>query len=237
MTTIEVPAAVLVPVTLEAERRVTLGGADSSPRRLERMSLGRPVCVALNAAAVDEEARAFLRANPGSTFHLLALTASFVADTENPLVSAWVDVTLCTNEPADAAEPVAWSMTPLSEADSLSISRKISFNGSLKFTIASMEIGPDLGSEQVTSYTRPEVSIEALHEGTNRPRWAFYATSVSQIRGIHRLFLIVEKPAIATAAATVSVGATAQLRRLKIFRYTAALTHLPELARITIPSA
>jgi hypothetical protein len=235
MTIIDVPEAGLVPVTLLPEQRETLGTAEDLRAQQDRISLGRPVCLPLDAATVDDDAKVFLGKNPGSAFFMLTLTASFTPDEENPLMSAWVDVTMSTAEPAGAPEPVAWSMKPLSAGDPVSVSRKVSFNGSLKFAVGPVGIGPDAGSEHVVSYDRSAISLEALREGTSRPQWRFYSTEVGQIRGVHHLFLIAQTPTASKGMADVSVGATVQLRRLKVFRYSAVLDHLPEVARITFP--
>lgn len=235
MTTIDVPEAKLVSLTLLPEHRETLGAVEDVRAQPDRVSIGGPVCVPLDAATVDDDAKVFLGKNPGSAYFLLALAASFTPDDVNPLVSAWVDVTMRTSEPAGAPEPVAWSMKPLSAADPVSVSRKVSFNGSLKLTAGPMDIGPGAGTEQVISYSRSAISVEALREGTSRPQWRFYTTEVSQIRGVHHLFLIAQTGVASKGMADVSIGATVQLRRLKIFRYSAALEDLPEVARVTFP--
>jgi hypothetical protein len=235
MTTIDVPEAELVSLTLLPHHRETLGTAEDIRAQPDRVSIGRPVCVPLDAATVDDDAKVFLGEHQGSAYFLLALTASFTPDEENPLVSAWVDVTMSTSEPVGAPEPVAWSMKPLSAADPVTISRKVSFNGSLKLTVGPMDIGPDAGSERVTSYARSAISVEALREGTNRPQWRFYTTEIGQVRGVHHLFLIAQTAAMSKGVADVSIGATVQLHRLKIFRYSAALEHLPNVAQVALP--
>lgn len=98
-----------------------------------------------------------------------------------------------------------------------------------------VDIGPGAGSEQVISYARSAISVEALREGTSRPQWRFYRTEVGQIRGVHHLFLISQTEAISKRAAEVSIGATVQRRRLRIFKYSAALEHLPDVARVALP--
>jgi len=235
MTTIDVPEVELVSLTLIPEHRETLGAAEEVRAQPDRVSIGRPVCVPLDAATVDDDAKVFLGKNPGSAYFLVALAASFTPDDENPLVSAWVDVTMSTSEPLGAPEPVAWSMKPLSAADPVSISRKVSFNGSLKLTAGPMDIGPAAGTEEVISYARSAISMEALREGTSRPQWRFYTTEIGQIRGVHHLLLIAQTEVASKGIADVSIGATVRLRRLKIFRYSAALEHLPDVARLTFP--
>jgi len=137
--------------------------------------------------------------------------------------------------PVGAPEPIARSMKPLSSADPVSVSRTVSFNGSLKLTVGPAEIGPDAGSEKVISYARSAISVEALREGTARPQWRFYSTEVGQIRGVHHLFLIAQLGAATKGLADISIGATVQLRRLKIFRYSAALEDLPGVTQVALP--
>jgi hypothetical protein len=172
MTTIEVPEAELVSLTLLPEHRETLGPAEDVRAQPDRVSMGRPVCVPLEAATVDDDAKVFLGDNPGSACFLLALTASFTPDDENPLVWAWVDVTMSTSEPTGTPEPVAWSMKPLSAADPVSVSRKVSF-----------ETGGGIGGAGRCEHSGPRSSCA----------------------------------------------------RLKIFKYSAALEHLPDVARVTFP--
>jgi len=237
MTTLEIPEPEMFTVALDLEKRTTLGPTDETRVHIDRVALGRPFCVTIDPATVDADAKSFLRARAESTFSLLALTTSFTPDEENPLESAWVDVTLRTNEPPRAPEPIAWAMKPLAASDPVAVSRTVSFNGSLKFTseLIPIDVGPETGMARETSYERRAVSVEALREGTSRPRWTFFRTEVTQIRGIHRLFLIVETVAGSSGFAKISIGATVRLRRLKVFRYRAPLEHLPDVVQVALP--
>jgi hypothetical protein len=222
-------------MTLVPEHRETLGTADTVQAQRDRLALGRPVCVPLDASTVDDDAKLFLSDHANSQYFLLALTASFTPDDENPLTAAWVNVTMNATMPVRAPEPIARSMKPLSSADPVSVSRTVSFNGSLKLIAGPAEIGPEAGSEKVISYARSAISIEALREGTAHPQWRFYATEIGQIRGVHHLFLIAQLGTGTEGVADISIGATVQLRRLKLFRYSAALDDGPGVTRIALP--
>jgi hypothetical protein len=237
MTTFDLPDPELVSVRLDPAQRVTLGaGAAVEPER-KRISLGQPVCLAADLDHVDEEARPFLLGHANSTFTLLALTVSFVHDEDSPFQSAWVDVALRRQAPPDMAMPVARSMVPLSDSDPVNVTRKATFNGSLKLTapVLGLDVGPSVGQESDRTYTRRAVRIEADGEGQSTPRWTFSRTEVSAIRGTHRLTLIVVTDRGAVAQAEISAGATIWLRRAKVFRYQAALEDLPEVAYAVIP--
>jgi len=233
VTTFEAPPSELIPVALEPQGRTTLKGAqEQAQAHHDRLSLGWPSCIELDMSRVDDEAKVFLAARPASRFFLLALTASFAPDDENPLESAWVDVQLSTDSPAGTEDPVAWSMKPSTSSDPVSETRKVSIDASLKLVA---DLGVQAGKERTISFERRAVTVEALREGTRTPGWTFYATEVGQIRGAHHLFLIIDMAAGSTGTATISVGATLRLRRLRVFRYRATLEHLPEMSRIALP--
>lgn len=225
MTTIRLPDPDLLAVPLEPFERVVLGGGESAQTQHGRLSLGRPSCYPLDLATVDDDGARFLRSRPASRFYLLELTSSFVADDENPLVSAWVDVGLAAVDPPDATAPVAWSMSPVSPADAVKVTRTVTLGASLKLTLPLIPVdaGPSAERSREESFEVQDVALEALHEGTARPTWRFSPTVSRQIRGKHDLRLVVEMPATGTARAEVSVGATIRLRRFKVLRYPATL--------------
>lgn len=236
MTQLEIPGAELTAVTLEPERRVVLGKEPDVSALQDRLALGRPVVVPLDPTTVDDDARHFLAGRPQSRFYLLALTTSFTGDDDSPFVSAWVDITLQTTMPAGADDPVAWSMRPLSLSDNIAVSRTVTLDASLKFTApVGIEAGPSVTMERAASHERKLAWLQALNEGTNRPRWVLSATKITAISGVHRLFLIIDLPVDAHGAAEVGVGATVRLRRWKVFRYCAAIPDAPGIARVELP--
>ncbi len=237
MTTLELPEPELFPVSLVPHRRVVLGGVSESQDQPGRLALGRPVLQPLTVETVDEDARAFLRCRTGSRFTLLTLTASFIHDEEKPFESAWVDVTIRCQDAPGVEQPVAWSMKPRLESDVTTILRKVSVNASLKLTIPGLpaETGPGASRERSETFESHMIKAEALNEGTSTPRWVFYPTEATEIRGIHRLCTVIDIPASVPGTAQISMGATIRLRRMKIFRYAAALTNVHEVAVVTLP--
>jgi hypothetical protein len=238
MTTLDLPEPELLSVRLDPEQRETLGTAVVVNPEADRVSLGRPVCQPVAPDTVDADTKPFLTGRPDSVFSLLGLVVGFAYDEDNPLESAWVDVALRGQAPADAPEPVAWSMLPLSEANPVNVAKKATFDASLKFKGQPLpvDIGPSIGHENDWSYTQRAVSVEAFGEGTSAARWTFFATEISPIRGTHRLLLFVETASGSSGQAEISVGATIRLRRKKLFRFRAALDKVPEVAVIAIPA-
>lgn len=236
-TTMHLAEPDLAPVVLGLEDRRMLGARSEAPDDLQdRISLGRPVCVPLDLAAVDPEAKVFLAENPGSTFWLLGLTCSFREDESKPMQEAWLQVTLRTLLPADADEPAAWSMQPLVLEDSVELSRTASLDASLKLTGDGIpvEAGPSVAREKVEKRTTREPYVLAYREGTARPSWIFKQTGSTTIRGVHRLRMVVELPAGAQGEAEVSAGATLRMKLLGLIPYRANLTNLPGHRKIQI---
>ena len=235
MTTIDLPDDELVDVTLQPVTRDVLGAGDAVGEEARRIALGTPIGRLVDPATVDDDAKAFLAGRSGSTFTLLKVTVSFVHEEEDPFESAWVDVHF--DGPGGDGAPVAtvWSMQPLSESDPVNVSTKVSLDGSLKLPGVLSGVGPSAGAERDRAFVEPAVKVEAIGEGTASPRWRFMPTVTSPIRGTHRLVAVVETPVGTSATADVSVGATIRLRKLKVFRYEAALEHLPEVAHYVVP--
>jgi hypothetical protein len=237
LTTLDLPEPDLLSVRLDPEQRVTLGAGVAISAEPDRVCLGRPVCLPVDLDTVDTDTKLFLTGRPASVFSLLALTVSFAYEQDNPLESAWVDVALRGQAPAD--ELTAWSMQPQSEADPVNVVKKATFDASLKLKspLLPADIGPSVSREGDRSYTERAVSVEAEREGSNAPRWKFFATDVSPIRGTHRLQLIVETASGTSGWAEISIGATIRLRRKRLFRFRAALDNVPEVAVVAVPAA
>jgi hypothetical protein len=240
MTTIELPDSPLAAVDLELHERRTLGAHDGAPAiHRNRVHLGLPLVSPLDETTVDEDARLFLRSRPGSRFYLLALRASFEPSEEFPLASAWVDVTLSAVTPAPRP-PVAWSMKPREASDVAVQTRKVTLGASLKLTAGppglGLEAGPEAGTERQLTHDVELVSVEALREGTETPRWTFYPTAVRQIRGVFDLTLVVDLEAETRGAARIDVGATVQARDRGFLRKRYRATRAdPDREQVLIP--
>ncbi len=231
MTELELGDAIPQPVPLDLDRRVTLGSANRAPREQhDRVSLGRPRCVALDLATVGADARDFLEERSESSFWLLALTCSFRAVDDEPIEKAWLEVRLRTETPGDGLEPAAWSMEPLSLSSPLQVSKVAKLDASLKLTsdLIPVEIGPAASVQRTQEHEEQVPYLEAYREGTACPSWIFTRTSINEIRGVHRLRAVVELPTGATGRAEASVGATLRLKLLGLISYRANLHDLPE---------
>ena len=237
MTTIDLPDPDLVPVALRPHERVTLGNGEEAEAAYGRVALGVPTVQPLTQDRLDEDAQHFLASRSSSRFVLLTLTASFTFDESQPFETAWVDVRIAPAGEASETAPVAWSMRPVTEADPTGVVRTVTVDASLKLSFPGVpvEAGPSASRAQQETFQRPWIKIEALGEGTSSPRWVFYRTDASDIRGMHRLCLVLDIPSAVTARAEVSVGATLRLRRFKVFRYTAALQNIPDVASVLLP--
>lgn len=240
MNSFEFEAGELRPLTLQPQQRVMLGGraggvAEPLP---ERISIGQAKCGAVERARVDAETRRFLDGKTASAFWLLELTCSFIADEGEPLERAWLKLQL-TASPPEAAEPLAWSMEPRSLGDPEKVSKKTSFDASLKLKSETvpLEAGPAVSRETTREHTKQVPFVEAHGEGTATPSWIFDRTPITEIRGIHHLRTIVEAPAAGTTEGKISIGATVRRKRLGLVPYEADLEDLPEHRSITLAAA
>jgi phosphoribosyl-dephospho-CoA transferase len=129
-------------------------------------------------------------------------------------------------------------MRPRSEADAVPVTREITLTPTLQLSAVGVTFNASGGSKKDTKVIkRSDVSIEALNEGTDHPRWAFYKTDSRQIRGIHTLCLVIDLPANTQGTASIGMSATIGMRHMNIFRFTAALAEIPQIATVNINPA
>jgi hypothetical protein len=231
MTEFKIADTPLLPVTLGLDRRVTLGPASDAPgEQDDRISIGRPTVVPLDAGTVDADARVFLQGRPSSAFLLLALTCSFRAADDQPIEQAWIEVRLQTLQPSGSDDPTAWSMEPLSLTNPVQVSEVTKLDASLKLTspVIPIEVGPDMERDKTETFEVQVPFVEAHREGTSRPAWIFSRTKITEVRGVHRLRTVIDLPAGTTARAEVSAGATLRLKKLGLIPYKALLDRLPD---------
>lgn len=238
MTVIDLGETTLEPVALEREERALLGGRGVTgvPGSLtERVSLGRPLCHALDVAAVDAESRPFLEERKGSAFWLLGLTCSFLAVDDEPIEKAWLQVTLETVTPEGAEEPTAWSMEPQRLTSPVQVARSAKLDLSLKLAseLVPIDVGPGAGREKTETFTKDLPFVEAHREGTAKPSWIFNRTKAADVRGVHRLRAVVEVPTGSVGRASVGVGATLKLKKLGVIPYRQDLKDLPASQTVT----
>ena len=238
MTTLKLPEPELHEVRLDLYERTVLGRGQTAESQSGRLELGLPILKPLNAETVDEDTRPFLQARPNSRFHLLTITTSFRHDKDFPFESAWVDITLQCPALGATEQPVAWSMRPHCEADAVPVTREITLNPTLQLSAVGITVNASAGSiKNEIEIKRSDVSLEALNEGTDHPRWAFYNTDSRQIRGIHTLCLVIDLPANTQGTASIGMGATIRMRHMKIFRFSAALAETPQIGTVKIGPA
>jgi hypothetical protein len=242
VTTFELPEPDWRPTWLRPQTRSVLGSRSGQPNLSDeerRLYVGVPLLRLLNPDTLGEEAEPFLLARPSSRFHLLTIHVDFVHDEERPFVSAWVNVTLHCPAPEAGGQPVAWSMRPQNASEVVAVSRKVTVGPGLKLSIPGIatELNPLFSTEKEETFSRHDVSMEALGEGRSDPRWNFYATASSPIRGPRALSLVIDIPASAHGTASIDIGATIRVRRLKVFRYSADLTGVPDTEVVQLAPA
>jgi hypothetical protein len=237
MTILELPEPELRTIRLDPYERATRGAGDTVAPQTGRLALGLPILQPLNAETVDEDTKPFLQARTGSRFHLLTIITSFTSDLDRPFVSAWVDIKLRSRDPNAPGQPIAWSMKPDSASEAVSVSRKVTLSRSLKLGIPGVPLKASVGggSEQQETFIRHDVSMEALNEGRSDPRWAFYTTNSGQIHGKHTLCLVIDIPAGVHGTASIEMSATIRIPRMKIFKFSAALTEVEGMDTVQIP--
>jgi hypothetical protein len=238
MTVLELPEPELHAIRLDPDKRTTLapGDKEAGPQK-GRLSLSVPLLTPLDTKTVAADAMPFLKAHPRSAFHLLSLTASFTHIESDPFESAWVDIALRCPAPEAAVHPVAWSMIPRSIEEAVSVSRTVKLGSDLKFShpVAGLGASFGAGKKETVTFTLRDVRVEALKEGTRDPRWEFWPTTSGTIRGMQTLCLVIDLPADAHGTASVNIGATIRLHRIKkVFRFKSALSGIPEIRTVQI---
>jgi len=211
------------------ESRPTLGAGDQGPSvEADRISIGQPVCVRLDSSNLDPDGQSFVESKPDSMFWLFGISCSFRADARAPLNRAWLELQLTSVQPPDRPAPIAWSMEPVSSEDLVQVGRKATLDGFLKLksTLIPLEVGSSAAVEETETHGRRVPFVEAHREGTSEPCWFFTRTEMTEIRGVHRLRMVIETGMNSVAQAHVSVGAVIQRKRLGAFTYRAALDDL-----------
>jgi hypothetical protein len=234
MNRIELSDSPLVPVSLEPERRATLGAGGTAPVLAERISLGQPLPKVVDQSAVDDETREFLDMDDACEYYLVGLRCSFAFDPNKPFRSAWIQAELAPLPGFEVNELTVWSLEPTKEYEPLEVARTASVDARLKLTPVAIA-GAEMGGkrERAQHYTRQEAFLEGLGEGTRTPAWEFTKTPGHEIRGPFRLRFVARLTAGAKVQATVSAGATVAKSLLGV-SYVAAFDEVPEIRRAVI---
>jgi hypothetical protein len=215
---VEIPDLPLVPMLLqpapEALREI---GHDAGPPLRERLSLGRPLVLALEPGTVDDEGdlRAFLAAEADRfRYYRVHLACTFAAPDDEPFEQAWLTVRLM-------SDAIAWSVAPARLARPSA--------GSRRFKLAAKAVIAEAGVEVEQAGGLDEVYLEAL--GLREPvvTWEFSRTTSERIRGSQPLALVARAPAGATLRGEVELTATVQRSRFLVLRYRAEYESRPAL--------
>lgn len=175
-----------------------------------RLRLGGPVAIPISAAyaANDAELRAFVAREAGRyRYHLVHLALTAASERGDPRLER-VTVQLALSAADGAAEPIAWSMTPARVTDVSQLSLTWRLGPQVK--LVGVEAG--LGSvERTSSRAGTQFYLEALNELRADPVWELRRTRGLEIRGGHRLGLVVRTAAGAGTRIDGAVHATVAL--------------------------
>lgn len=199
---------------LVLDERVVKGAPDVPPDGGlgTRIRLGIPVCRSMLDVATDLAA-----ADPGFTYTLVELGATFSPAHGERILQAWLMATLSVpgaegGPAAQVSSPaIAWSMTP--DRLSTPLSQSLGVEVSADFQIFSVGLNRNRSTEG------SEIWLEALNIRCHDPVWEFTQTSTTRVYGGHTLNLMVRSPAGTPVQGRLSLLATVQRRRLKVLPY------------------
>lgn len=220
----DIPAPELPERTLAlVPERVARGDGDEAgawpTTALEgRIRLGGPVSTLVSAAYaetdpalkafVEQEARKF-------SYYVVLLTITVVSEPKQPRLEQLalrldLGAAPSTGSAAEAATVAApglicWSMAPLLVTDPTELTTSWQLSPSVKLLNAQVSLG-SLSSG--TARQRAEVYLEGLNELRNDPCWVLRRTRGMDIRGNHRLMLVVRVPKHTIAYVDGTVRAT-----------------------------
>lgn len=236
MLSFEVREAQWQEVDLEPERRVLLGDEGIAGDRLRgRIALQTPICVELDAEHVkdDEELARLVELEAAErAFYLVHFACTFQATLGEPFHQADLAVTLLGGGEPSNSPPIAFSMSPRRLSFPIESTRKVSLGFKLTSLGAGIELGPAV--EVGEKATGEEPYLEALNELSSTPGWSFFRTRGAEIRGSHRLNMVVRAPRGCPARGIVQLSATIERRFLGLVAYRAMFGLAPQLA-FTLP--
>jgi hypothetical protein len=214
----------LFDITLEPKNRVTRGSTNEKPPLLKGwVSIGGPISIPLNTEWVshDKDLCHFLEVEENNfSFYLIHLACSFHTVKEEPFINAWLGVNLVRTDNNKQPQPIAWSMRPSRLVKVVKISRTIKVGGKLKLLKPSVE--------KKQEYEKQEIFLEALNELGSNPIWEFTKTKTEEIRGSHRLTLVVRIPKKSKILGNVSLEAIIQRKHWGVFKYKESFPDSPQ---------
>ena len=172
-----------------------------------------------NSVQDDHELQQFIEQQSSEfQFYLVLLACSFSPSDDEPFVRAWIEVQLSRADKTDGTHPIAWSMKPKRTTTPIDFSNKLEVGGSLKFPLADVSTK----GEENKTWSREYIFIDALNELHDHPIWQFSKTPLQELRGSHRLAMIVRSPIESGTTASVGLSATVQRKRFGLIAYNAA---------------
>jgi hypothetical protein len=208
------------------EQGLTLESSDPSrgaheaarvPPLTDRIALGGPVAVAVTPdyVADDPGLRAFVAGEAAhAVYYLVHLSVSFAAEPASPrLDSAALDLTL--SGPADAPQPVAWSMSPLRVSDPVQLERRFSLGPELKLADVSVKLGE---LDRTVSRQREDIFLQAQGELRADPRWEFQHTPAARLYGSFRLIMVVRAATGQPTSLSATIRAATKGNLLRRYR-------------------
>jgi hypothetical protein len=224
MTELELHEGEKIPFPLDL-RTVRGRPAPEIPFRLEgRIAIGRPQTRQLTSIdpGIDTELAHFIESQAARwDYFLVALSCTFISDSDQALATAWLRVNLTCQDSEQDDGPIACSMDPIV----LDEIRALPY--SIKLTVPCV-ISSEISLQGARG--KHETAVQALYEGTCKPVWTFAETSTKHLHGIQRLRLVVRAPAGQPVEGRIEVGATVRHYRLgaSVFSYTTPTTDLPD---------
>ena len=176
-----------------------------------RITVGGPLAVPVTPDYVANDAalRAFVAQEATSvTYHLVHLSLSLRNESGTPPLET-VDLELTLSSPS-LPEPQAWSMMPKQIIDESQVTTNVQLDPQLHL----FGVGGSLGSAgQSTVEQAHEVFLEALNELGGNPAWHFKRTRRMDLRGCHRLIMVLRAPRHATTDVYIVVRASVEIGR------------------------
>lgn len=219
---IELPFPVLPEQQLILESdEVSRGGSESGGQGVAplegRVAVGGPYAVRITPDQVSDDPglRMFVEQEAAhSVYHLVHLSLSFTGGSGvTPLARAAMELKLSST--STAAEPVAWSMTPLRVTDTAQVERSFTLGPQLKLNDIEVSLG-EVG--RTVTQTRTDVFLQALRELRPDPAWEFARTRDMNLYGSHRLTMVVRAPRDGATSLSGTVRAATKANLLRWYK-------------------
>ena len=190
-----------------------------------RILLGDPVC-----RSMVDVARELAEQDPGHTYTLVELGATFSPSEGEQVQQAWLMANLSAVETSTAnhsnIQPIAWSMTP--DRLSTPLSQSLGVEVQADFQIFSV------GMNRSRSADGQEIWLEALNIRRSDPVWEFTRTSTTRVYGSHTLNLMVRSAMGQKVQGQLSLLAKIRRKHLNVLPYRVLLGDSPDDAKFVL---